>query len=158
MSVPDHIARIERPCEALLKYYTLRAIATTIAFPVTMTLLYFRYHTMRFRFDDQGIHLRWGILLRHEIMLNYSRIQDIHLNSNVLERWMGLARIEIQTASGGGSDMTLEGIRDYEAMRDFLYSRMRGATTAEPETLGGVLHEIAGELKAIRQAIETRRA
>lgn len=149
-----------------MKYYILKALATTVAAPVTLMFFYFRFHTMRYRFDAEGIHMAWGILMRHEIMLNYSRIQDIQLRSNVVERWLGLARIEIQTASGSsGSEMTLEGITDHAAMRDFLYSRMRGArnpynvglTTAGPaDTLAEVLTEVAGELHAIRQVLERR--
>jgi uncharacterized membrane protein YdbT with pleckstrin-like domain len=150
-----------------MKYYILKALATNIAAPMTLMLLYFRFHTMRYRFDAEGIHMAWGILMRHEIMLNYSRIQDIQLQSNVVERWLGLARIEIQTASGSsGSEMTLEGISDHTAMRDFLYSRMRGArnphnlTTMAPaaDPLAGILTEVAGELRAIRQAMERRNA
>ena len=49
--IPDAIAQVTRPKPELLKYYALRAIATTFAFPLTMLLLYFRYHTMRYRFD-----------------------------------------------------------------------------------------------------------
>ena len=155
--VPGHIARVERPCPALLNYYVLKALVTVIAAPVTMLILYFRYHTMRYRFDAEGIHMRWGILMRHEIMLNYSRIQDIQLRSNVVERWLGLVRIEVQTASGSsGSEMTLEGIEDHVAMRDFLYSRMRGArhhSDAPHEdpaasSLAGILTEIAADLRA----------
>jgi uncharacterized membrane protein YdbT with pleckstrin-like domain len=164
-TVPDHIAVISRPCPALMKYYILKALATTFAAPVTLLLFYFRFHTMRYRFDAEGIHMAWGILMRHEIMLNYSRIQDIQLRSNVVERWLGLVRIEIQTASGSsGSEMTLEGITDHTAMRDFLYSRMRGAhnqhsvstTAPASDSLAGVLTEIAGELRAIRHVMERR--
>ena len=160
--IPPEIAAIDVPSPQLLKLYVLRAIATTIAFPLTMTLLFFRYHTMRYRFDAEGIHMRWGILLRREIMLNYSRIQDIQLQSNVIERWLGLARIEIQTASGtAGSEMTLEGLLNFVEIRDFLYSRMRGAhhlgdardADAVPESLAHVLQEVAAELRAIRQAV-----
>jgi putative membrane protein len=161
--VPEHIAAVERPCPELLKYYVLKAIATAIAAPLTMLVLYFRYHTMRYRFAAEGIHMRWGILMRHEIMLNYSRIQDIQLQSNVVERWLGLARIEVQTASGSsGSEMTLEGIKDHAAMRDFLYSRMRGARhhadapAAPVDSLAGILTEIAAELRAVRKALESR--
>jgi uncharacterized membrane protein YdbT with pleckstrin-like domain len=166
-AVPDHIAIIDRPCPALMNYYILKALATLLAAPLMLTLLYFRYHTMRYRFDAEGIHMAWGILLRREIMLNYSRIQDIQLRSNVVERWLGLARIEIQTASGSaGSEMTLEGITDHTAMRDFLYSRMRGArdqhgvpaTAASGESLAAILTDVAGELRAIRQLIERRNA
>ena len=163
--IPPDIAAIEVPSRQLLTLYILRAIATTVAFPITMTLLFFRYHTMRYRFDAEGIHMRWGILLRREIMLNYSRIQDIQLRSNLIERWLGLARIEIQTASGSaGSEMVLEGLLNYVEVRDFLYSRMRGAKQHDvahdgvPSSLAGVLGEVAAELRALRQAIEQRSA
>lgn len=160
-SIPDHIAAIERPCPELMKYYVLKALATNIAAPITLMLFYFRFHTMRYRFDAEGIHMAWGILMRHEIMLNYSRIQDIQLRSNFIERWLGLTRIGIQTASGSeGSEMTLEGITDYIAMRDFLYSQMRGARdhhnapAPSSDSLTGILTEVAGELRAIRQSME----
>ena len=148
-----------------MTYYVLKALATTIAFPVTFVLLYFRYHTMKYVFSDEGIRMSWGILFRHEILLNYARIQDIHLRSNAIERALGLARIEIQTASGGSLEMTLEGLTDHQAMRDFLYSRMRGASDHRPPTpeaagsarVAAVLDEVALELRAIRVAMESRR-
>jgi putative membrane protein len=160
--IPSHIAAIERPRETLFTYYVLTAIAANVAFPFLFPYLYFRYHTMRYRFDIDGIHMKWGIIFRREVLLNYSRIQDIHLRSNVIERWLGLARIEIQTASGSGSaNMTLEGMEDPEGMRDFLYSRMRGTreekagTAADP--LASVLQEIALELREIRTLVEGSR-
>lgn len=148
-----------------MKYYVLKALASGPAFPIMLPLLYFRFHTMRFRFDEEGISMSWGILFRREIVLNYSRIQDVHLQSNAIERWFGLARIDVQTASGGSApEMTLEGIRDYEALRDFLYSRMRGAKEhsnapagAAGDSLGDTLQAIATELRAIRQLIEEKR-
>ena len=162
--IPAHIAAITRPVDKLMHYYVLRSLAETFAFPVTVIVRYFRFHTMKYVFTDEGIRMSWGILFRHEIMLNYARIQDIHLRSNAFERWFGLARIEIQTASGGNSEMTLEGLTDTEGMRDFLYSRMRGASdkpqaTAATESarLALVLEEIASELKALRAAAEARR-
>jgi len=163
--IPAPISVIERPSSPLWKYYVLVAIASNVAFPVTIVLLYFRYHTMRYRFDAEGIHMRWGILVRHEVMLNYSRIQDIQLRANVVERWLGLARIEIQTASGSaGAQMTLEGLLNFVEVRDFLYSRMRGArhpgdgaaVVGSSESLAGVLTDVAGELRAIRHLVEAR--
>lgn len=169
--IPPHIAAIERPVPALLKWYFFHALATTFAFPVTMTVFYFRYDTMRYRFDEEGVHMRWGIIMRREVMLNYARIQDIQLKSNVIERWLGLARIEIQTASGSAaSTMTLEGMADHEGIRDFLYTRMRGvrerkevesgqavAAVAEGgDSLAEALREVAGELRSIRELLEKR--
>ena len=166
-AIPAHIAAIERPIEKLMTYYFIRAALTLVAFPVVLLILYFRYHTMRYKFDAEGIHMSWGILMHHEIMLNYSRIQDIHLRSNVIERWLGLARIVVQTAAGSsGSEMTLEGLTDHVAMRDFLYDRMRGAkhphgSSDSPHTeqneLAQTLSSIASELRAIRTLIEEKR-
>ena len=128
--------------------------------------------------------MRWGILFRREVLLNYARIQDIHLVSNFLERWLGLARIQIQTASGSATpEMTLEGLVEFEAIRDFLYSRMRGTSdrgvhprsgghTAEghgpeatPVTVSAAelaavttaLQAVTEELKALRLGLRDRR-
>ena len=161
--IPPHIIAIQRPRESLFTYYALTAIAANVAFPFVFPYLYFRYHTMRYRFDIDGIHMKWGILFRREVLLNYSRIQDIHLRSNLVERWLGLARIEIQTASGSATaNITLEGMEDPEGMRDFLYSRMHGVrgegAAGEADPLAAVLREIAGELKEIRTQLERSRA
>jgi putative membrane protein len=100
------------------------------------------------------------VLFRREIVLNYARIQDINLRANLLERWLGLARVELQTAAGSaGAEMTLEGLTGFEAVRDFLYARMRGAREARPadvpaaDELTAVLREVAGELRALRAAL-----
>ncbi len=165
--IPPHIVAIERPRESLMTYYVLKAIVANVAFPFVFPYLYFRYHTMRYRFDIDGIHMKWGIIFRREVLLNYSRIQDIHLRSNLIERWLGLARIEIQTASGStDGNMTLEGMEDPEGMRDFLYSRMRGTQNkdrdekagAAADPLTAVMHEIAAELREIRALVERPRA
>jgi uncharacterized protein len=121
------ILQIQRPHSNLWTYYLLCCLAFPPAFPFLILPAWFRYHTMRYRFNDEGISMSWGILFRREIIINYARIQDIHLRSNFIERWLGLSRILVQTASGNaGAEMSLEGLREFEAVRDFLYSKMRG--------------------------------
>src|SRR5262249_48568848 len=94
---------------------------------VTLPYLFFRYHTLRYRFDAEGIHMKVGILFRREVNLTYARIQDIHLRSGFIQRWLGLANVQVQTASGSsGPEMLIEGFKEFEAVRDFLYTRMRG--------------------------------
>lgn len=172
---------IERPDPSLFRYYVLSSLLAGPAFPFVLLYLYFRYHTMRYRFDEEGISMRWGILFRREINLTYARIQDIHLSSNVVERWLGLARIEIQTASGSAkAEMTIEGIPTFEELRDFLYSRMRGARgergggalapartgspagsgrgAVEAGELTAALRQVAGELRALREELAEERS
>lgn len=167
------ILSIERPHADLWKYYLLTCLAFPPAFPFLILPAYFRYQTMRYKFTDEGISMKWGILFRREVIIHYARIQDIHLRSNLVERWLGLARILVQTASGNsGAEMTIEGIKEFEALRDFLYARMRGvkgkpaaaasagasptASAAEAE-LTAALREVAAELRATRAALETKR-
>lgn len=156
------------PDRNLLTYYTLGSLMLGPFFFIPLIPLYFRYHTLRYVFDREGITMRWGILFRREISLTYARVQDIHLVSNVVERWLGLARIQIQTASGSsGAEMVIEGLKDFEAIRDFLYTRMRGVhqphgTPAESAAADGggdgdaasAIREAAAELRAIRESIE----
>lgn len=151
------ILRIERPHPRLWTNYVLGSITMLPALPFLLPYLYFRYHTMRYRFDEEGLSMSWGILFRRQIVLNYARIQDIHLKSNVIERWLGLARIEIQTAAGSGSaEMTIEGLLEFEAVRDFLYERMRGGHRTAKNPVEQALHEAADELRQVRQLLEAR--
>jgi len=154
---------IHRPSPALFKYYVLSSFLAGPLFFVPLTYLYFRYHTMRYDFDDEGISMRWGILFRREITLTYARIQDIHLTSNLLERWLGLARIQIQTASASAAaEMTIEGLHEFEAVRDFLYSRMRGVRSQAPAAAGSqdelttALREVVSALREVRETLEKR--
>jgi putative membrane protein len=183
--LPDaRVLAIQRPAPALFRYYLLLALTAGPGYPFLLAYLYFRYHTLRYRFDEEGISMRWGVLFRREINLTYARIQDIHLSSNVVERWLGLARIEIQTASGSAkAEMTIEGLHEFEEVRDFLYARMRGtrdavraasvlagpAASASPPASGAgptaadadlaaVLHQVAAELRAVREELTAARA
>lgn len=156
------ILAIERPHSSLWTYYLLRCFAIPPLFPFLLLPSWFRYDTMRYRFTPEGISMRWGLLFRREVIIQYARIQDIHLRSNVVERWLGLARILVQTASGSAAaEMTLEGLREFEAIRDFLYSKMRGvkdASVATPSTgaanidaeLASTLRDVAAELRELR--------
>jgi len=128
--VPENILRLERPHPALWTYYIIVSICTGPGIVASLPYLYFRYHTLRYRFDAEGIHMKVGILFRREVNLTYARIQDIHLRSNILQRWLGLGNVQIQTASGSsGPELVIEGFKEFETIRDFLYTRMRGYQT-----------------------------
>ena len=118
---------ITQPHERLLTYYFIHALLTLPAFPVMMIVLYIKYRTMRFRFDHEGIWKRQGLLWRHETNVAYRRIQDIHLTNGIIQRWLGLATVSLQTAAGSSTaEVTIDGVLEAEALRDFLYTKMRG--------------------------------
>ena len=94
---------ITRPDERLMKYYVIVSLLTLVAFPITLIALWIQFRTMRYRFDDEGVWRAQGLLWRREVNVAYRRIQDIHLTSGLLQRWMGLATVSIQTAAGSAT-------------------------------------------------------
>ncbi len=179
MSVPtpdsQEIFALSAPDPELWNVYIVRALLTGPGLIVLLPYLYFRYHSLRYTFDEEGIHMRVGILFRREVNLTYARIQDIHLRSGVLQRWFGLADIQIQTASGSSdAELIIEGFKNFEAIRDFLYTRMRGyhagpklagvppgdqnimaEEDANPEIVA-LLRTIRDELRQTRQSLGKR--
>jgi putative membrane protein len=156
------VKELTRADRKLLWLYVLRTVSLCLLGPwflVAMVPLYFKYHTLRYRFDEEGIGMSWGILWRREIYLTYTRIQDIHLSRGLFERWLGLATIQVQTASGSSSsDMSIVGLTEFELVRDFLYSRMRGAEAERPDASAQdpqleLLRELLGEVRRLRVAL-----
>ena len=151
---------ITRPDPALLRYYLMVSALTVVGFPFVFLPLFFKYETLKYRFNDKGVSMSWGILFQREIYLTYRRIQDIHVTRNLFHRWLGLAAVSVQTASGSaGAEMSIEGIREPERVRDFLYSQMRGAREDVPEDQepdGGdealkLLREIRDDLRKLNE-------
>lgn len=155
---PFDATAIVRPDQKLLTYYLIVAALTGPGFPFVFVPLLIKYLTLRYKIDEEGVSMAWGVIFRREILLTYRRIQDIHVRRNIVHRWLGLAAVSIQTASGtAGAEMTIEGVLEPEKLRDWLYSKMRGARgEAEPapgepadEALA-LLREIRDELRALR--------
>ncbi|MBN1209957.1 MAG: PH domain-containing protein [Myxococcaceae bacterium] len=155
------VRALQRPDPSLLTYYLLIAFLVLPALPIILLPLYFRYHTLHFRFDAEGVSLGYGILFRREMHLTYARMQDIHMSQNLLERWLGIGTVTIQTAGAGdGGDMKIEGLRHFEAVRDYLYARMRGVREKPALPLEArsteerLLTEIRDAMRAAAAALE----
>src|SRR5688572_19137385 len=103
---PYHLTR---PAPVLLTYYFLVSLLAGPFFTFALAPLVCKYVTLRYRFDEKGVSMNWGVLFRREVLLTYRRIQDIHLTRNIVQRWLGLATVGIQTASGASSaEMSIE--------------------------------------------------
>lgn len=166
---------ITGPDEAYWTYCVIASALTLLGFPFALLAFYIRYRTLRYRIDDEGVSMSVGWLWKRETYVAHRRIQDIHVTRNLIHRWLGLARIDVMTASGhAGAEMTIEGVRDPDSLRDFLYTKMRGARGEHdaPHATGtpgaahepgsdrsapsadealSLLHEIRDELRAIRE-------
>lgn len=167
-NTPDdaRILALTRPHKNLLIQYAFRSLLGLCAAPIVFVPHYFKYHTLKYRLDEEGLSVSWGILFKREVHLTYKRIQDIHVSRSLVERYLGLGTVEVQTASGSATaEMQLEGLENFDAMREFLYRRMRGhelapesrtAATASGDEALALLRAIRDELEATRRALESR--
>jgi uncharacterized membrane protein YdbT with pleckstrin-like domain len=151
------VAKITRPEPSLLIYYLLTALLSAVAFPIVILPLFFRYETLKYRFDDQGVFMSYGILFRREMQLTYARMQDIHLSQNLLERWLHIGTVTVQTAgSGEGGNLAIVGVKEFEAIRDYLYARMRGVRDeSKPAATTQTLNEIRDALTRTAEALKS---
>lgn len=162
------VRALDRPHPRLFWLYLAQSLVSGPLFPFIFLVLYFRFHTLSYRLDDEGVSVSWGYFFRQETFLQYRKIQDIHVRRGLVERWLGLATVEVQTASGSAAaEVSLEGLEDHDAVRDFLYRHMRGLEPEERAVAAGapaaaegealaLLREVKAELEATRRALEAR--
>jgi uncharacterized protein len=158
---------ITRPEPALLWLYVISSLAAFCFAPLLLIPLFFRYHTLWYRFESSGVAMGHGILFRREMQLTYARMQDIHLSQNILERWLGIGTVTVQTAGAGGTgNLSIEGVKDFNIVRDYLYAKMRGTTAAAKEasetkvehhSTDAVLLEIRDALRDAARALDAKR-
>jgi len=58
-----------------------------------------RYGRWRWRVTDRALEMEHGVLYRQIRAVPYFRIQHIDVGHGPLDRWLGLARLEVHTAS-----------------------------------------------------------
>jgi membrane protein YdbS with pleckstrin-like domain len=71
---------------------------------------------------DEDLLIARGVLVRAITAIPASRIQHVDVRQGPLEQWLGLARLQIHTASGVGGDGVIPGLtlEDAESLRDQL--------------------------------------
>jgi putative membrane protein len=119
--------RLQIPAPQLFTYYLLGGLLSGPLIVIILPALWFRYSTLKYQFEETGLRMQVGFLFKKEVVTSYRRIQDIHLTSGVIQRWLGIASISIQTASGSAMpEIVIEGVTEPEKLRDWLYERLRG--------------------------------
>jgi putative membrane protein len=121
-----------------LTYYVLSSLLSLPAVVVVLPALWIRYQTLKYELQESGIRMQVGLFFRKEVVVAFRRIQDIHVSRNIIQRWLGIASVSIQTASGNAMpEIVLEGVADPDSIRDWLYERMRGAKGQTKSQDGG---------------------
>jgi uncharacterized protein len=68
------------------------------------------YKKKAFVFREHDLIFRHGIIATNTIVIPYNRIQHVAVHEGLIERWFGLAKVEVFTAGGTASDLGIPGI------------------------------------------------
>lgn len=157
----------------IIQTLVLAAVALFVAsLPLTYFLQRLNYEMRWYIVTDRSLRLRTGVLWLREMTMTFANIQGIRVSANPIERWLGLANVEVESAGGGGPQTKgatssghiakFEGLDNAEQIRDLLVDRLRQyrdsglgekpVEAGEPLALSAA-REVLAETKALRLAL-----
>ncbi len=74
-----------------------------------------RYAAWHYRLTEDALRLDRGVMVRVESVVPYTRIQHVDTEQGPIERFLGLTRVIVHTASGSGSTLTIPGLAPDDA-------------------------------------------
>lgn len=134
-----------------------------IMFLITAIYLSAFFKTLEYQIDNDAVRLKKGVFWRIRTTVPYNKITNIDVTQGPIERMFGLSHLKIQTAGASGTqgvpaELIMTGIRDIEALKDMIISRMGSPVSvrAPQEATDDISIQkaILAELTAIRKAVE----
>ena len=137
------------------------------------------YRTADYRLTDDEIEYRRGVFFQQKTTIPYNRITNVATAQGPIQRFVGAGQVAIHTAGYGGqmgAELTIDGIADYEEVKDQIVVKVRrrrpAATEGEvdasvesgapPDALssetGGESAAMLDELRRIRELLEQGRS
>jgi uncharacterized membrane protein YdbT with pleckstrin-like domain len=128
---------------------------------VPLTLLWVK--NLNYVVLEDRITVYKGILSKTQNEIPLRAVTDFVLQRSLLDRWLGIGAILIQTAgqspSASGFEGKLVGLRDYETLHNDLREKILGPVSPverdfdgrKDTTVQSTLQEILSELRAIRE-------
>ncbi|MEO0480564.1 MAG: PH domain-containing protein [Planctomycetota bacterium] len=124
-------------------------VVALVFFVLGMGLATLRFATFSYQLTAEELVTREGVFRRQERRIPVDRIQDLQFESSPLRRLLSLVVVTVETASGQGSEATLDSItrRDALRLREALH-RLRPETRLAEQGRGGrpLYRASAGEL------------
>ncbi|MDA8018519.1 MAG: PH domain-containing protein [Thermoanaerobaculia bacterium] len=134
------------------------AIAITLVFLLFVLLgsSLLRWISFAYRFDAEEMVLRTGILSRNERHVPYHRFQNIDLEQNPLHRFLKVAKVRLETASGGKPEAVISVLRlpDIEEMRARVFAPRGTKDPSDTESTSNVIERSRDAHATEEQEIE----
>lgn len=144
-------------------------VVTTIISAVILAVLIFTYYwipkyydTMLYRLTGNEIVWRRGVWFKNTGIVPYNRITNIDIVQGPISRRLGIASLKIQTAgysaqSGGSAEIRIDGVEQFEKLRDLIMEFVRGNKPVAVETYDNenINLKVLSELVQIRELLES---
>lgn len=75
------------------------------------------YRLMGYAVREHDILFREGIFFRSVVAIPFKRVQHVEVKEGPIERMFGLKTLEVYTAGGQSSDLSISGLQQEEAQR-----------------------------------------
>lgn len=135
--------------------------------PITWIQQKLDYELRWYIVTDRSLRIRHGIWNVEEMTMTFANIQQISVKQGPLQRWLGLADVEVTSAGGGAVSKegekkvdshraTFAGVDQAEAIRDLMLARLkqyRDAGLGDPEEQQSGISELLAEARALRQSL-----
>jgi membrane protein YdbS with pleckstrin-like domain len=160
-------------------WLSLEAVAVAVfvvSIPVTYFLQRLNYEMRWYIVTDRSLRIRSGVVWLQEMTMTFANVQGIRVNANPIERLLGLANVEVQSAGGGGTDHShgmpssghvakFEGVDNAAVIRDLIVERLRvyhdsglGEKTVDAQAPVALFaaREVLRETTALRNSLSDR--
>jgi putative membrane protein len=126
----------------------------------------FYARSLRYEIGEEQVIVHQGVLTRAVKHVPYRTITNLTVRRGVLDRWLGLGTLDIQTAGMSGThqpEQSLAGLVDADEVYERVVARLdryRGgmaptqAETDAPRSADETLAALLAEVRAIREALE----
>lgn len=169
LSLPLSLSRNVGVSGALLTFFVI-AILNTAWWLLVLILTGPYYRSLRYEIQDDEVIVHAGIWTKSVKHVPYRTVTNLEVKRDVLDRWLGIGTLNIQTAGMSGqkgAEERLVGLTDVQEVYDGVATELRrfrggmAPTQTEVEVPYAVaridaLDEILAEVRTIRQALEQR--
>ncbi|MDD2666530.1 MAG: PH domain-containing protein [Methanocellales archaeon] len=119
------------------------------------------YDTMLYKLTENEMVWRRGVWFKNTGIVPYNRITNIDIAQGPISRMLRIASLKIQTAgysapSGGTAEIKIEGVEQFEELRELIMGFVRGKKPVAVETYEeeDINSKILDELVKIRKSLE----
>jgi len=85
----------------------------------------FNWYFYTYRYEDGYLHLKTGVITKKERSIKQERVQTVNIQRGLIQRLLGLASLQVQTAGAGGEtefSLTAIALDEAERIKDSLES------------------------------------